>query len=781
MTNNVVVIIYHSNVTKIYKQRWTDKMVNSILNQSYDKFDIWELDYGMENGVSKKSQCGYTIINNNISNKHNYKFFKKPFENHIYAQQYLINKAFEEGYEYVVNTNVDDFYHPNRIEKQLNFLKNGYDIVFSCFRYIKDVNDIDVADIDNDKKQLFGDNEINEITIKENILKDHNVLCHPSACYSKNFWTKSDSNKLPLKYKNDVPYEDLILWKKCCMSDVKIGLMEDILVYYRLHKNQVSSNSKQIAMNTVNPTIGILMVCTGRYVNYCEETIKSIEKHFLKGLKKIYYFFTNDVEFIGRLCKKLNIEHYASKINHRGFPADTLYRYNYFLLQKHNLLLNTDVIFYFDVDMKVVNDVEEIILPTKDKPFVVAEHNMMLLNEFHRKSKGTPEINPISTACIDISEDRPTYVVGGFNGGITSEFLKMAKHITKNVDVDDENEFMAVWHDESHLNRYYTSNYNKFNLLDVGYCYPERATFKNKQYILALEKNHFKVRTEEIYYTSVDLIGGLGNKMFMAAGAYSYAKNAAKKFNVPFKVMLPILAKNAADNDTDMSRRSSYRNSFLSSFYRYETDKIKWITVKEDGSNYNNFEYIKNNVMLEGYFQSYKYFNNFRDEILEIFRLPKNKQKIVNKIYNSISNLFEGESVSMHFRRTDYVTNNNDMQIALENEYYLKAIQQIKLLKKNAPLYYVVFSDDIEYCKQQPIFKNLNVYFVDQEYANYIELSMMSKCNHNIIANSSFSWWSAYLNENKNKIVTYPKNWYGSNLPKNFDINDMCLPEWIGI
>ncbi|HOV15035.1 MAG TPA: alpha-1,2-fucosyltransferase, partial [Spirochaetota bacterium] len=128
--------------------------------------------------------------------------------------------------------------------------------------------------------------------------------------------------------------------------------------------------------------------------------------------------------------------------------------------------------------------------------------------------------------------------------------------------------------------------------------------------------------------------------------------------------------------------------------------------------------------------------------------------KAIN-ISNQIKN---SNSVSIHVRRGDYVGNIKTLNFhgVCEIDYYIDAINSIKQKVQN-PLFFI-FSDDIEWCKNN--IKDENSIFIDFERDDYVDMYLMTVCKHNIIANSSFSYWAAYLNQNFDKIVIAPKKWF---------------------
>lgn len=188
------------------------------------------------------------------------------------------------------------------------------------------------------------------------------------------------------------------------------------------------------------------------------------------------------------------------------------------------------------------------------------------------------------------------------------------------------------------------------------------------------------------------------------------------------------------------------------------------------------FEY--RNVYLQGYWQSEKYFKHIRQSILEDFTFKIDLDLQNRKV---ISDMKKMNSVSLHVRRGDYIntklrTNHNDLSLGgvCTIEYYKNAIQYMKK-KLKEPVFYI-FSDDIDWCKNNLDLKD--AIFVDWNTgeSSYRDLQLMSQCKNNIIANSTFSWWGAWLNENESKIVAAPDKWYA-----NGHTGDIISDSWIKI
>jgi hypothetical protein len=176
-----------------------------------------------------------------------------------------------------------------------------------------------------------------------------------------------------------------------------------------------------------------------------------------------------------------------------------------------------------------------------------------------------------------------------------------------------------------------------------------------------------------------------------------------------------------------------------------------------------NFLNCEDNTYLIGYFQSYKYFSNHSSIILKHFS-PVISLSEKNKYIKNL--IFTTSSVSIHIRRGDYVSNEsaNKFHGVLSLSYYKNAIAHIESTISNP--HYFIFSDDPEWCRVNLPSVNENYTFIDHNSDDnaWQDLELMSFCKHHVIANSSFSWWGAWLADNKislsNRIVIAPLNWF---------------------
>jgi hypothetical protein len=241
-------------------------------------------------------------------------------------------------------------------------------------------------------------------------------------------------------------------------------------------------NNRNILKRSTKYRIGILNVATGKYDKFTDPLYDSIRKYFLVDHDVKFVLFTDSDKKFGDDVKTFKIER-------KGFPGDTLFRYHYFLTQEEYILYNFDLVYYLDIDMLIVDHVGDEIIPI-DNNLIGTCHPGFTWNKNH----GSFETNPISTAFIQKSAEL-IYYAGGFNGGVASPFMKMSRNISQNIDRDLSKDYIAIWHDESHLNKYF-SMYSPLTL-DPGYCYPENWNIPFKKKIIALDKNHEEIRSNQ--------------------------------------------------------------------------------------------------------------------------------------------------------------------------------------------------------------------------------------------------------------------------------------------
>lgn len=258
--------------------------------------------------------------------------------------------------------------------------------------------------------------------------------------------------------------------------------------------------------------------------------------------------------------------------------------------------------------------------------------------------------------------------------------------------------------------------------------------------------------TSELSYITSELSGGVGNQMFQIAAVVSLADNLGFKaiFNSDTH-FLPLQGKNI----------NTYKNNIFKHIIFDKNFPIRH-TYTQTGFHYTKIENIQPFTILKGGYQSEKYFN--QTLIRKLFSPENDTKRIITELYGDVS-----DYTSIHVRRGDFLKL-YPHHIFVGEDYYTKSIQTINSKK------YLVFSDDIDWCKS--FFKGNEFNFIND--VDYNEMYVMSMCKNNIIGNSTFSWWGAWLNPNCNKIVIAPNNWFGPGY-SHLDLSDLIPETWLKI
>ncbi len=283
----------------------------------------------------------------------------------------------------------------------------------------------------------------------------------------------------------------------------------------------------------------------------------------------------------------------------------------------------------------------------------------------------------------------------------------------------------------------------------------------------------------------IRLIGGLGNQMFQ----YAYAKALQLK---GYDVKIDISAfdtyklhggyqldKYNIDLETTMTVENNqfYKNSIIFKLLkklRLNNSKI----IEEKSLLFDeNLLRIEDDTYMQGYFQSEKYFLDIREIILKQFTMISNITSYTKEVEKSILN--SQNSCSIHIRRGDFTNSvNKNLHGTCSIEYYETAIQLMNNKEEN--INYFIFSDDIDWVKDN--LKVNNAVYIDnkEKRVPHEDMYLMSLCKNNIIANSSFSWWGAWLNQNEDKSVIAPARWF-ANKKMYKQSKDIICKNWIKI
>jgi|688.fasta_scaffold581869_1 hypothetical protein len=285
---------------------------------------------------------------------------------------------------------------------------------------------------------------------------------------------------------------------------------------------------------------------------------------------------------------------------------------------------------------------------------------------------------------------------------------------------------------------------------------------------------------------SCNLQGGLGNQLFQIYTTIAYASDTGSKFFF-FKVY---------DLKNLITNRHTYWDTFLSRLKPFLLDpelidkkKSNLVIIREKGFTYNALPFPvpeKKIKILNGYFQSPKYFDMYYQTINRLLKIDDHKVRLTNKYLKLIN---EDLPISMHFRLGDYKKLPNNYVI-LSIDYYRTALNCIleatKLTNKTNKVLYFCEDQDLE--DVDPIIATLKDEFreliferADPTLEDWEQLIMMSLCRNNIIANSTFSWWGAYLNVYRHKIVVCPLTWFGPKMQQTHNLKDLYPESWIKI
>lgn len=255
------------------------------------------------------------------------------------------------------------------------------------------------------------------------------------------------------------------------------------------------------------------------------------------------------------------------------------------------------------------------------------------------------------------------------------------------------------------------------------------------------------------------LQGGLGNQLFQ----WAYGKSLSIQLNQPLYLDLSFLNRvipGITKREYELHYFDNILDQTIESLSEHGLSALRYQRITD---HQNTFLCPNTNYYLDGYFQNEKYFLQFVDTIKSQLQ-PK--ESIVSEVHNLARQIQDCDSLSLHVRRTDYLLHGYHQPKDIN--YYNTAINQIKKYDK-----IFIFSDDIGWCKSN--IKFTNCVFIEN-LKNIQDLYLMSLCKNNIIANSSFSWWAAWLNNNPDKTVVCPNSWF-----RGVDASSFVPSNWIKI
>lgn len=284
---------------------------------------------------------------------------------------------------------------------------------------------------------------------------------------------------------------------------------------------------------------------------------------------------------------------------------------------------------------------------------------------------------------------------------------------------------------------------------------------------------------------SVYFMGGLGNQLFQLFTLIALSIEYHQPYVLPYEEVL-----------TTGIHRPTYWSTFLNRFAKDTTANPERRITNADISRYaiyqeRGFPYVKiqlqnqdANIILYGYFQSYRYFDNYRNTLFTRLGIQEYQAQFRERFAHILA---DATTMSMHFRLGDYKEKQQFHPI-LHEAYYREALARILDKRSNATLVRILYfcekeDNDIVSATikrlKDTAHRTVEFIKVDDELADWEQLILMSCCRDNIIANSSFSWWAAYFNRDNEKMVCYPKTWFGPANPAS--TSDLFPRDWIKI
>jgi histo-blood group ABO system transferase len=412
-------------------------------------------------------------------------------------------------YEYIARMDSDDIMLPKRLEVQIRYMVD-YNVDLCCV-------DMHYLKLENCRWIQFDSDTKHPLIITKEFAKNNEwFINHPGVMYKK-------SSVLSVGGYNEELFgyaEDFELWIKMLKANMKLHNIHEKLITFRISDSSLSKKFKsdnteyikklqdELIINDnqeikkINEVsniifnenviekkeeikmlkIGILVIATNKYTVFVDPLVKSINKYFLPEYNKYVFLFTDKI--YENYEEKNIIKIYQE---HMVWPEPTLRRYEIFIKNKQ-YFKDIDVLYYIDADMLIKNYIGEEILPDIDKKLIAIIHPGNTVTNM-----GTSyETNINSTAYVlDINN---IYHCGGVQGGEKNAYLNVCEILMNNINTDRQKGIIAVYHDESHWNSYLIKNKNLYKELDSDYCYPEGWENLDTKKIIALDKDHKKMR-----------------------------------------------------------------------------------------------------------------------------------------------------------------------------------------------------------------------------------------------------------------------------------------------
>jgi hypothetical protein len=527
--------------------------------------------------------------------------------------------------------------------------------------------------------------------------------------------------------------------------------------------------------------VGVLYICTGKYIRFWDEFYRTAEELLLPGMEKHYFVFTD-----GRLPNESDPNVTKVHQENLGWPDNTLRRFHMFLRMEAELA-QFDYLYFFNANCRFHQTLGPEFLPEQDDQLLVVQHP----GQIAKPADQFPyERNERSRAFIPFGSGSH-YVCGGINGGSSTAFLRFARAARQAIDDDFRDGIVATWHDESHLNRYILDN--PYTLRHAGHCYPQNWKLDAPKMIEVRDKQQHGGRdvlrslaagakTEDM--VTVAIFGGLGNQMFQYATGRALANRLGCRLQLDTR-----------HYDRNRSFPYGLGNFAIDAIIGTprtlpptKANKLKYLTwrhlskhprfVREQGLSFNRkLLQQRGSIYLQGYWQSERYFADCGDQIRRDFTSDSSWSQTTLETLETIA---ATPSIAVHVRRGDYASDRktNAFHGTCSPHYYQSAVSEI-IKRTGQESMVFLFSDDLPWAISNIDFgcRTVAIGHNNRDSAHE-DIALMAACDHQVISNSSFSWWAAWLNPSPSKTVIAPRTWYAA---AGIENRDIVPAEWIRI
>lgn len=515
--------------------------------------------------------------------------------------------------------------------------------------------------------------------------------------------------------------------------------------------------------------IGIIYIATGIYTEFWKEFYPTCEAFFCMDAQKGYEVFTDSPELLSMKFHNT----YLHPIEDRGFIVNVSSKSKFICEIASELEQKYDYVFYLNGNYKFVEPIlSHEILCGPDNDYLTA------LSFDIYKSKSPGELpydrNPCCQAYIPLGQGT-SYYQGGFYGGRTKEMLLLSQWCASRIEEDLRKKIIAVYHDESYLNRYLLNCHPRKlnevygNSSFLNYSGYFKAILLQKESYLdanklwevkgaAMDNSLSFLLDDQLQINPIGIVsfsGRLGNQMFQYAYLLYLRSKLGKKrrfylqatHNELLASVFPIPSSDFLPDElaTGISQANSWQSESI-----FEKQASRMQNLVDSPLPIAHYT---------GYWQCFEYVNANAVEIRKRFAFPETKlseasARLLKHIRNTCS-------VSIHVRRGDYCSAKNRMIYGgiCSVRYYRNAMRRMETLLQEQP-HYFIFTDDPAWVKKHLHIENSILVDCNQDKNDWEDMMLMSSCRHHIIANSSFSWWGAWLGSFPGKQVIAPEWWY---------------------